>query len=138
MKYEPITIAVAYVTASMASVHLAVDPREAILFNGAVAAGGFLTLLFSLWKSRKKKADRFDTALWATIGFVGSMALSFFGAPLLQGRNIIGTEVPISLPFAGFLIAISAAPFIEWALEGGPFKLAKDILDTWRKSRDCG
>lgn len=129
--YEPLTIAGSFLfTSAAATVR---DPSTAMEFNAAIALGGLVTLLFSLWKSRKRKADGIDTALWAAIGFIGSMALAYFVSPVLEGSTLRG--ITITLPMAGFIICISAAPFIEWALEGGPLKVAQEAYEFWKGTR---
>lgn len=134
---EPLTIAAAYISTSVAATVR--DPSTAMEFNAAIALGGVVTLLFSLRKARKKKSDGIDTALAAAIGFIGSMALAYFVSPALEGRTFPGTDIAITLPLAGFLISVSAAPFIEWMLEGGPLKIAKHIAVKagWISETEC-
>lgn len=110
------------------------NPAYAIEFMGAVAAGGVIALCFSLWKSRQRKADGIDTALWAMIGFIGSMALAFFVAPVLDGRTVPVLGITLNQPSAAFLIALGATPFIEWMLAGEAFAFARGWLD--RKGKD--
>lgn len=127
MKMDPFWLAGAFSLTGVAAVNR--DGAYALEFMMAVAAGGVLALCFSLWKSRQRKADGIDTALWAMIGFVGSMALAFFFAPGLDGRTVPIVGITLTQPSAAFLIGLGATPFIEWMLTGEAFKLAQRFFD---------
>lgn len=127
MKWEPFGLIAAYGATGLASVQEGYPPE----FIVALVSGGFLALCFSLWKSRQRKADGIDTALWAMIGSVGSMALAFFVAPGLDGRFIPGVGIELTMPMAAFLIAVGGTPFIEWLLTGEAFQLVKRIIDKF-------
>lgn len=127
MKWEPFGLLAAYGAAGLASVNEGYPPE----FIVALVSGGFLALCFSLWKSRQRKADGIDTALWAMIGCVGSMALAFFVAPGLEGKFIPLLGVELTMPLAAFLIAVGGTPFIEWMLTGEAFALVKRMVDKF-------
>lgn len=127
MKWEPFGLLAAYGAAGLASVKEGYPPE----FIVALVSGGFLALCFSLWKSRQRKADGIDTALWAMIGSVGSMALAFFVAPALEGKFIPLVGVELTMPLAAFLIAVGGTPFLEWLLTGEAFALIKRMIDKF-------
>ena len=127
MKWEPFGLLAAYGAAGLASVREGYPPE----FIVALVSGGFLALCFSLWKSRQRKADSIDTALWAMIGCVGSMALAFFVAPSLEGKFLPLVGVELTMPLAAFLIAVGGTPFLEWLLTGEAFQLAKRMIDKF-------
>lgn len=90
---------------------------------GAVLAAGVCCALYSWWKSRKRKADRTDTAIWALIALCGSMSFGWFLGPALADREIAGLSLP-SAPIMTWLLTISGSPAIEWLLDGRAFRLA--------------
>src|SRR3546814_20323020 len=100
----------------------------------SLAAGGLVTLCFSLWKSRQRKADGIDTSLWAMIGLIGSMGLAFVLAPALAGRTLPLVGITMPQPMAAFLIAVGGTPFLEWLLTGEAFALAP----RWHHTRENG
>jgi hypothetical protein len=87
---------------------------------GAMLAAGLCSCLYSLWKSKKRKADRHDTAIWAMIALVGSMSLGWFGGPIIADTPLPlldGVQLP-GVPFCTWLLAIGGAPLIEAMLDG--------------------
>lgn len=90
---------------------------------GAVLAAGVCSALYSWWKSRKRKADGTDTAIWALIALCGSMSFGWFLGPALAGRELMGVSLP-GAPLMTWLLTISGSPAIEWLLEGRGFKWA--------------
>lgn len=129
MKSDPFIVLGAYGLTGVAAIHR--GDANPIEFLGAIAAGGFLALLFSLWKSRKRRADGIDTALWATISLIGTMALAYFLAPALDGKSIPGLSIVLTKPLAAFLIALSATPAIEWMLTGEAFEWLRRVGDRF-------
>lgn len=127
MKLDPFYLLGAFGVAGVAQVHR--NPASAMEFMLALAAGGVVTLCFSLWKSRQRKADGIDTSLWAMIGLIGSMGLAFVLAPALAGRTVPLVGIILTQPMAAFLIAVGGTPFIEWLLTGEAFALARRWLD---------
>lgn len=127
MKLDPFVALAAYGVAGVASV----DRGYSLEFIAALLSGGFLALLFSLWKSRQRKADGIDTSLWAMIALIGCMALAFFVAPALEGRVIPLLGVVVTKPAAAFLIATGGTPFIEWLLSGEAFAWLKGIAEKF-------
>lgn len=127
MKLDPFVALAAYGVAGVASV----DRGYSLEFIAALVTGGFLALLFSLWKSRQRKADGVDTSLWAMIALVGCMALAFFVAPALDGKTIPVVGIVVTKPTAAFLIATGGTPFIEWLLTGEAFAWLKRIADKF-------
>lgn len=127
MKLDPFYLLGAYGVAGVAAVDR--NPAYALEFMFALAAGGLVTLFFSLWKSRQRKADGIDTSLWAMIGLIGSMGLAFVLAPALAGRTVPLVGIVLTQPMAAFLIAVGGTPFIEWLLTGEAFALARRWLD---------
>lgn len=121
MKVDPFVALAAYGVAGIASI----DRGYPLEFIAALLTGGFLALLFSLWKSRQRKADGIDTSLWAMIALVGTMSLAFYLAPQLDGRTIPLVGVTLTKPLAAFLIATGGTPFIEWLLTGEAFAWAR-------------
>lgn len=93
-----------------------------------MAVGGMIALCFSIWKSKRKKADRVDTAIWAMIALLGSTALAYLLGPWLHGTAVPGTELVLTAPLVAFFTAISATPVIEWVLTGELWKLVRDKL----------
>ena len=95
----------------------------------AILAAGLCSCLYSWWKSRKRKADNTDTAIWALIALVGSMSIGWFLAPALADRDLFGTGIALPrLPIMTWLLAISGSPIIEWLLDGRAFKVAAKRL----------
>lgn len=127
MKYEPLTFLGLYAVAGAGQAQR--DPQQFFDFMLALALGGFCALVFSLWKSRKKCADTYDTATWAVIATMGSTALAYFLAPILDGREVPLTGIALTAPLVAFVTTIAATPFIEWSLEGGLWRKAKDAID---------
>ena len=124
MKLEPFVLLGA---AGATSVATAVRGDPMLFeFMGALFSGSVLAMLFSLWKSRQRKADGVDTALWAMIALIGSWALAFFCTPMLAGREVLG--IVLHKPALAFIIAVSATPVIEWLLTGEAFKWARRFL----------
>src|SRR3546814_11280736 len=121
MKFDPFYLLGAFGLTGVAAVHR--DGAYALDFMAAIATGGFCALLFSLWKSRQRKADGIDTSLWALIGLIGSMGLAFFLAPALDGRTIPLIGITLTQPPAAFLIAPGAPPLPQWRLTAGAFQL---------------
>src|SRR3546814_17083846 len=120
MEFDPFYLRGGVGLTGVAAVHR--DGAYALDFMAAIATGGFCALLFSLWKSRQRKADGIDTSLWALIGLIGSMGLAFFLAPALDGRTILLIGITLPQPLATFLIALGAKPFPDRALTGVTFK----------------
>lgn len=110
------------------------DPQQFFDFMLALVLGGLIALVFSLWKSRKRQADTYDTATWAVIATMGSTALAYFLAPLLDGREVPLTGIALTAPLVAFVVTIAGTPFIEWALDGGPWNKAKAWIDRESKS----
>jgi drug/metabolite transporter (DMT)-like permease len=129
MNLEPFVLLGAFGLTAVATVNRG-DPNP-YEFLGAILAGGFLALLFSFWKSRKRKADGIDTALWAMIALVGTMALAYFLAPTLDGKTIPVVAIVLNKPLAAFLIALSGTPAIEWMLTGEAFAWLRRIGDKF-------
>lgn len=127
MKLDPFYLLGAYGVVGAAAVDR--NPAYALEFMFALASGGVVTLCFSLWKSRQRKADGIDTSLWAMIGLIGSMGLAFVLAPALAGRTVPLVGITLTQPMAAFLIAVGGTPFIEWLLTGEAFALARRWLD---------
>lgn len=127
MKVDPFVALAAYGVAGVASV----DRGYPLEFIAALLTGGFLALLFSLWKSRQRKADGVDTSLWAMIALVGCMALAFYLAPALGGKRIPLVGIVLTKPLAAFLIATGGTPFIEWLLTGEAFAWLKRLADKF-------
>lgn len=127
MKLDPFAALAAYGVAGVASIERGY-PLE---FVAALVTGGFLALLFSLWKSRQRKADGIDTALWAMIALVGTMALAFYVAPSLDGKTIPIVGIVITKPTAAFLIAAGGTPVIEWLLTGEAFAWLKRLAEKF-------
>lgn len=127
MKLDPFVALAAYGVAGVASV----DRGYPLEFIAALLTGGFLALLFSLWKSRQRKADGVDTSLWAMIALVGCMALAFYLAPALEGKRIPLVGIVLTKPLAAFLIATGGTPFIEWLLTGEAFAWLKRIAEKF-------
>lgn len=127
MKLDPFVALAAYGVAGVA----AVERGYPLEFIAALVTGGFLALLFSLWKSRQRKADGVDTALWAMIALVGTMALAFYVAPSLDGKTIPLIGIVVTKPTAAFLIAVGGTPFIEWLLTGEAFAWLKRLVDKF-------
>lgn len=127
MKMDPFLTLGAFGVTGIASIRQGYD----LHFLAALLTGGVLALLFSLWKSRQRKADGIDTALWATIALIGTMALAFFLAPVMEGRSIPVTDIVMTKPLAAFLIAVGGTPAIEWLLTGEAFKWAKKVADKF-------
>lgn len=105
---------------------------------GAVLAGGVCSCLYSLWKSRKRRADRTDSAIWALIALFGSMSLGWFVGPVLAGQHVLGFHLP-GVAVMTWLLAIGGSPAIEWLLDGRGFRLVldgfKDWFEGWRSHR---
>lgn len=127
MKYEPLTFLGLYVVAGAGQAQR--DPQQFFDFMLALALGGLIALAYSLWKSRKKCADTYDTATWAVIATMGSTALAYFLAPILDGREVPLTSIALTAPLVAFVVTIAATPFIEWTLEGGVWGKVKDWMD---------
>ncbi len=127
MKLDPFYLLGAYGVVGAAAVDR--NPAYAMEFMFALASGGVVTLCFSLWKSRQRKADGIDTSLWAMIGLIGSMGLAFVLAPALAGRTVPLVGITLTQPMAAFLIAVGGTPFIEWLLTGEAFALARRWLE---------
>lgn len=127
MKLDPFLVVGSFYATGVASI----DRGYPIEFMMALAAGSFLALLHSFWKSKQRKADGIDTALWAMIAVIGSFALAFFLAPSLEGRTLPIIDLTLTLPLAALLISLSATPFIEWLLTGEAFKLFKKLVTKW-------
>lgn len=127
MKLDPFLVVGSFFATGTA----AVNRGYPIEFMMAIAVGSFLALLHSYWKSRQRKADGIDTALWAMIATIGSFALAFFVAPSLEGKILPVVHITLTLPMAAFLISVSATPFIEWLLTGEAFKLVKKLIEKW-------
>jgi hypothetical protein len=87
----------------------------------ALLAAGVSCGCYSWWKSRKRHADRTDTALWAVISMLGSMSLGWFGGPILATQTLFGLAMPTAA-FSTWLLAMGGAPFVEWLLDGHAFK----------------
>lgn len=119
MKAEPFGLLFTYSVAGAASV--AAPTVYTVEFVGALALGGFLALCHSLWKSRERKADGINTALWAMIALSGSIGLALFLAPALAGKVVPVVDIVVTTPLAAFLIATGGTPFIEWLLTGEAF-----------------
>lgn len=132
MKHDPFLLLGGFGVVSVAAIDR--NPAYALEFMAAIASGGLIALLFSLWKSRQRKADGIDTALWAMIGLLGSTTLAFVLAPVLDGRSIPLIDITITQPLAAFLIAVGGTPFIEWLLTGEAFALARRWIDRKEKS----
>lgn len=129
MKFDPFLVWGSFMASGVGAVHQGYAyPLE---FMAALATGSFLALLHSYWKSRQRKANGIDTALWATIALIGSFALAFFVAPALEGKLLPIVHVTVTLPMAAFLIAVSATPFLEWLLTGEAFKLFQKLISKW-------
>jgi len=90
---------------------------------GAVLAAGVCSALYSWWKSRKRQADRTDTAIWAVIALCGSMSFGWFMGPALADREIMGVTLP-GIGITTWALTISGSPAIEWMLDGRAFRLA--------------
>ena len=127
MKLDPFIALLAYGTAGVASV----QRGYSLEFIAALVSGGFLALCFSLWKSRQRKADGIDTSLWAMMALIGCMALAFFVAPSLDGRELPLVGIVLTKPMAAFLIATGGTPFIEWLLTGEAFAWLRKIADKF-------
>ena len=91
---------------------------------GAVIAAGTCSGLYSWWKSRKRKADRTDTAIWSLIALFGSMSFGWFVGPAFAEHEIMGVMLP-GVPVMTLLFGMSGAPAIEWLLDGSAFKWAR-------------
>lgn len=115
-------IALAGITALVTSSGAIHDPALADRI-GAVLAAGVCSALYSWWKSRKRKADGTDTAIWALIALCGSMSFGWFLGPVLAGREIMGFSLP-GAPIMVWLLTLSGSPAIEWLLDGRAFRLA--------------
>lgn len=126
MKWEPFGLLAAYGAAGLASVKEGYPPE----FIVALVSGGFLALCISLIKSRKRKADGIDTALWAMAGVVGSMVLAFLFAPSLDGKIIPVVGIKLEIWSAGFLIALAGTPLIEWLASPHPLQLLMRGADS--------
>lgn len=132
MKYDPFLLLFGFGVASLAEIDR--NPAYALEFMAAILSGGLIALFFSLWKSRQRKADGVDTALWAMIGVLGSSTLAFVLAPVLDGRSIPLIGITLTRPLAAFLIAVGGTPFIEWLLTGEAFALARRWIERKEKS----
>lgn len=115
-------IALAGITALVTSSGAIRDPALADRI-GAVLAAGVVSALYSWWKSRRRKSDSTDTAIWALIALFGSMSFGWFLGPALAERSIAGLTLP-GAPIMIWLLTISGSPAIEWLLEGRGFKWA--------------
>lgn len=127
MKLDPFLVVGSFFATGVASI----DRGYPVEFMMALATGSFLALLHSYWKSRQRKADGIDTALWAMIAVVGSFFLAFFFAPSLVGKTLPVIGIVLDLPMSGFLISISATPLIEWLMTGEALKLFKKLVAKW-------
>ena len=119
-------IALAGITALVTSSGAIHDPALAGRV-GAVLAAGACSALYSWWKSRKRKADSTDTAIWALIALFGSMSFGWFLGPELAGREIMGVPLPAA-PLMTWLLTLSGVPVIEWMLDGRALRLVMKKL----------
>lgn len=133
MKFEPLITVASFFTVGTLSITR--DGQYSYEFMMALAGGSFITLLASYWKSRVKKSNGVDTALWATIATVGSFFLAYFFAPIVEGMTIPGTSRELTLGGAAFAIAVSGAPVIEWVVTGGAWKILQKFIDKWVESK---
>lgn len=127
MKPEPFLLLSSLSALSLKTVERG-DPYAPELI-GAVLVGGFISALHSYWKSRKLKSDMTDTGIWLTIALLGSMAIGLLGAPVLAGHSFWGMTIPVeATPFIGLLFTLSGTPLIEWLLQGGLLRWARNKM----------
>lgn len=129
MKLEPFLMTAAFGLTGYGTV-LSGDPYP-YEFLAAVSSGTTIALCISYWKSRQRKADGIDTALWAMIAVFGSWTLAFLGAPTLMHKTVPVIDLTLTKPLAGFLIAVAAPPFIEWIGLGEAWKTVRKLIDKW-------
>jgi hypothetical protein len=114
-------IALSTITALVAS--SGIDDRMMADRIAGILTAGACSALFSWWKSRKRRADRTDTAIWALIALCGSMSFGWFMGPAIADRELLGLTMP-GIGITTWLLAISGAPAVEWMLDGRAFKWA--------------
>lgn len=136
MKFEP--FGAILFTAMLGATGVASANAETIPMLAATLSGGSIAGALSVLKSRRKRANSTDTALWAYIAMIGGMGLAFFGAPVLAHAPLgtwggVEREMPWAPPIA-FVLAIGGAPIIEKLGAGW----LVDLLPEWLGGKKKG